>query len=324
MATFCGKTKEYGAVRDGGGSPCGEGGGVTDPTQSEGPEAGADEFARLGGEVANVLRAAQSAADTVRDQARQEAETLRTEAAAEADRQREEAAADADRQREEAAAEADRVRSEAGTEAERLRTEAGEEAARLRGEAEQEVADLRAAAEGDRAEAEKAREEARLEAERTVSDAQDRAQRILDALRDREVEARVHVDQAIERLQSMRSELSLFAGGAAAIDLDAPGGARVVAEHDEETGDEKTGDEETGDEKTGDEGPAEGGDESEGAPADHEGSEKEPVPPVRDPAEARQASTESVDGAVRAGVARAVSQYFAGKREEGPREGESS
>jgi cell division septum initiation protein DivIVA len=251
---------------------------VSEPTQEEHHEGdgGADDFARLGGEVANVLRTAQSAADGLRQHAVLEAEGILGEARRDAER----------------------LTGEATEEAERLTGQATEDAARTRAEADQEAAALRSEAEDDRRTAAEAREQAQAEADRIVHEAQQRAERVLGSLREREGDARAHVDRAVEQLQTISSELTLFAGGPAVLDLEAEEGA---AEPETETeGDRATS---GADQATGE------------APEEPAAADKEPVPPVRDPSEARQSSGDPVDGAVKAGVAKAVTEFFAGKRE---------
>ncbi len=122
---------------------------------------GADEFGRLGQEIAAILRNARDSAGAVRAEAEGHAAAVRSRAEAEAEDQLKAAETEAETRLEAAKAEAERQLEAAETEAEAVRTRAGAQADELRSQARAEAETLRTAAQADA-------DEIRLEAERQL------------------------------------------------------------------------------------------------------------------------------------------------------------
>jgi DivIVA domain-containing protein len=199
---------------------------VRAPTDSV---AGADEFGRLGQEIAAILRNARDSAgavraeaeghaaalrsraelqaDDVRKAAEADAESLRTLATREADDVRALATREADDVRAQVQAEADTLRAAAQTDADQIRLEAErrlQQAEQARAQADEQLATSRAAAESEAAALlERTEHEARRLADAITTEATQRAELIRESEQStylRLLAARDDLQQAIDRL----------------------------------------------------------------------------------------------------------------------------
>ncbi len=179
---------------------------------------GADEFGRLGQEIAAILRNARDSAGAVRAEAEGHAAALRSRAElqasdvqkaaeAEAEALRAEVAAEADQARTQARQEAEAVRAAAQADADQIRLDAErqlEQATQARARADEQVAAIRAGAEREAAaRVERAEHEARRRADEITTEATQRAEAIRESEQStylRLLAARDDLQLAIDRL----------------------------------------------------------------------------------------------------------------------------
>lgn len=174
------------------------------------------EFEAVGREVAEVLEAARSAAETIRERAAADAARWRSEALAEAEAERRSARADAEQLRSDAWTTSSQLLEQVQREAEALRTRAERDALTILGEAEREAHRLTAAA---RREADETLRSARMEAERLNVEANARHDEIIETAR-RQAEAAQERARALEQrrdellreLESVKATLTRMEG----------------------------------------------------------------------------------------------------------------